>query len=297
MIENLKEWINKPYPQIESNRVKLGLSFTVGLICFIFLLIFRPFGLHAVDNISYIIGFGAAATISLVIMYFILPSIFKGFFDSDKWTIGNEVIFFILVHFLIGVLCYAYNTLIGIPHGVPQHSLPYFLYIVTCVGILPMLFMIYITEKIAFNKQFKLAQSINNRHYQIDDPLQIKQNRTQKRPHITIRSDYQSEEELRLSPDSFLYAQSSNNYCDIYFLDKAKKTNHRLLRISMKQLNAELSILSQIIRVHKSYLVNQRFISNAEGNARSLYLKLQHIDKSIPVSRSFDRSLIINRLP
>ena len=69
-------WLKKPYPFVTDTSIKWALSMMIGLICFLFLAAFRPFGLDDVDSVTFIAGFGLTAFISMVVHYFILPRIF-----------------------------------------------------------------------------------------------------------------------------------------------------------------------------------------------------------------------------
>lgn len=65
-----------PYPCIESARLKVVISFAMGLVCAIFLLVFQPFGLNTVaDRPGFFFGFGGMAVIALLSAYFVLPII------------------------------------------------------------------------------------------------------------------------------------------------------------------------------------------------------------------------------
>jgi DNA-binding LytR/AlgR family response regulator len=65
---------------------------------------------------------------------------------------------------------------------------------------------------------------------------------------------------------------------------------HKLIRLSLKQLEIQLENFSQIKRCHRSYLVNTQHISSIDGNARSLTIQLDNVATSIPVSRSFSKA-------
>ena len=285
---NVNASLNKPYPQIESNQLKVAISLAVGIICFIFLLVFQPFGLRDVSSTTFTFGFGVNAVISLLVTYFLLPSILSSFFKGENWTVGKEAIFYLIVHVIISVLNYGHNARLGIPLGVPHYSLLQFVYMTVAVGVFPTLFMIYINERISFKRQNEAANEINEQ----DNFLNIAV--TNLPNEIHIQSDNLSEEDLKITLNSFVYASSSNNYCDIYYIgDSQEKLEHRLMRISLKHLNQKMEAFEQILRVHKSYLINKAFIAKAEGNARSLYVVLKNIDIKVPVSRSFDRSKLI----
>lgn len=93
---------------------------------------------------------------------------------------------------------------------------------------------------------------------------------------------------LKINLDNLIYFESSDNYVDVFYLyeNDVKKI---MDRITLKKIERILSSLdsTHFFRVHKSYIVNAHFIESISGKAQAHKLKLTHIDKEIPISRSF----------
>lgn len=282
---SISHWLNKPYPQIDQISIKISISFLVGLVCFMFLIIFEPFGIDRIESTSFVAGFGLNAIISLLINYFIFPILFPKFYQPSAWSVKKELVFFISNLLIIGILNYLYNKMIGRSFS-PQYSLWYFLYITTMVGILPILLMTYLTELIARKRNSSEAEKLElakftNLDHQKDDEEKS----------ISIKDESASGNELSMTLSSFLYASSSNNYCEIFYQED-QVVHKKLLRISLKKLADQMDEFSDILRCHKSYLVNKQNITKISGNARSLVLSVNNTSDKIPVSRSFDRALL-----
>jgi hypothetical protein len=94
---------------------------------------------------------------------------------------------------------------------------------------------------------------------------------------------------LDLSVKKIICFESNDNYVLTYYFDKEGKVKKSMDRISLKRIEEILSELKvdQFFRVHKSYLVNQRYIEAIKGKAQAHKLKLNQLDMLIPVSRSF----------
>lgn len=276
----MNSWLNKPYPQIDDFKLKLAISFGMGLICFFTLLIFKPFGLHEVEESNYLIGFGMNCVIALLFHYFIFPWIFPSVFDSDKWTIRKEVFFFISIIIFISILNFAYNSTVGASIA-PQPSFLSFTYMTASVGILPILLMIYITEKVARNRNEKIALSFPSSHSWSSG---------KSKKLISIHSENLKEEDLSIHISDFVCAEASNNYSLITYAEKGESQTI-LMRLKLKSLENQLLDDPSILRCHKSFLINKNRIIEMNGNARSLMLKLHGGLKDIPVSRSINRSM------
>ncbi|GLR17625.1 LytTR family DNA-binding domain-containing protein [Portibacter lacus] len=270
------KWLKKPYPFLVNPVVQLALSMLVGLICFLFLLVFRPFGLEQVDDVTYIFGFGVIGFLVLGVHYFIFPRIFRRYFDEEQWTIWKQLLLFASIIFLIGSGIYIYNSTIGLSIS-PQYSLGRFIYFAFAVGILPIIFMTYFIEKVAAQRNITLAQSIELSHVE-----EIEKS-------ILVKSENQSEEDLELKISQFIYAKASGNYSEIYFYTDLG-VEHRLMRVTLKSVQDLFESGGRILRCHKSYLINKDHIESVEGNARSLMLKLTDIPLPLPISRSISKA-------
>lgn len=112
---------------------------------------------------------------------------------------------------------------------------------------------------------------------------------------LTIKSD-NNKIVLAIRYDQILYVKSSGNYVDIYHL-KGEKVSKELVRISLKEL--ELNIENpNILRVHRSSLVNKNMISSFKKNRKGYDLVVKHIsDETVSVSsgykESFEESMLL----
>ncbi len=92
-------------------------------------------------------------------------------------------------------------------------------------------------------------------------------------------------QEFSINVPKFLYAKSSGNYIDI-FLEEEEVVQRITKRISLYSFLNHFSQQENIIRIHKSYVVNLHKIVHVNGNAAGLFLTLSRITEStIPVSR------------
>lgn len=95
---------------------------------------------------------------------------------------------------------------------------------------------------------------------------------------------------ISLKLDDICFIESQDNYVNIHYMS-AGRVAHYLLRCSTSELEGLLNG-SCIMRCHRSYLVNVNRISmlrHAKGRAD---IVLSDVDKEIPVSRSYYRSLL-----
>jgi len=279
-------WFSKPYPQIEETKVKLAVALGMGMVCFLFLLIFKPFGIASIKESqpTFVLGFGLICSLVLLVFYFILPRLLPQMFSPENWNIRKEITFFIFVTLSISILNYFYNSTIGLDIS-PQHGFVKFIFITSAVGMIPIFLMTYITEKVA--RQRNESAAINLTSKQRTKELLADEVK------LVLTSDSVKSESLEVTLDDFLFAQANGNYTDIYYSGGNNEVEHLMMRSTLKNIQNQLAPQKAVIRCHKSFLVNRNHIDFVSGNARSLNLKLRQIDKEIPVSRSFDRRELV----
>ncbi len=282
MITNLQNWFAKPYPRVIENKVKLAITSVVAIVCFLILVIFRPFGLHEVTQITYLAGFGICAFVPLAIYYFLLPNIFSNAFDEDHWTIRKEFLSYVCILLAISSLNYFYNSTIGKEIS-PQYNFFQFVFMTVAVGAFPVLIMIYLTERIAKNRNNEVAIDINSK---LD-----KEDHVEPSSRITIVSNNKTELPYDFKQNEIIAAKSSGNYIELFLDTEKSRQSKYLIRLSMSELESQMIDNDAFLRCHKSYLINKSNVENVHGNARSCVANM-HNGMQIPISRTFDRHLI-----
>ncbi len=93
--------------------------------------------------------------------------------------------------------------------------------------------------------------------------------------------------------DDLIYITSQGNYASFYIKEKNGLVKEKILRVTLQKINTDLEPFSRIIRCHKSYIVNTAYVTDITGNARGYLLKINCINFSIPVSRSFSKKSLL----
>ena len=82
------------------------------------------------------------------------------------------------------------------------------------------------------------------------------------------------------------YIESLQNYVTIGYVDETQQFKKQTERATLKGILQTVD-KNAIVRTHRSFLVNQQAIVETAGNSQGLLLTLAHVDKKIPVSRSY----------
>jgi len=275
------QWLNLPYPLLQSTKYKWLFALLSGIFVYVFLIVYEPFGAGQLIAYKYLFlaGFGGSVFLGVATTYFILPVLFRGFFRPEKWTIVKEILLQSCCILIISAFIYLHNNYLA-RDIVLNTTFFNFLKITIKIGIFPILGLIFFTERTLSKRNIERAQLLSNQLL----PATVEET-------ITVQI---LEESVKASPiimqlSEFVYAQSEGNYVTIYHLDDSVLV-HELIRLSLKQLEIQLENLSQIKRCHRSYLINMQHITSIDGNARSLTIQLEKVAESIPVSRSFSKA-------
>jgi len=277
----MNEYLNKPFPFIEKkNHRFLALVFFSGFI-YVFLLIFQPFGISNIQYYKpvYVAGFFGITFAVLLFSFLVAPIIFKNLFDFDKWTIKKNAIFIVIQFLIVTVLNWIYNSTIG--YGITeQFSLFFFVFITVSVGIIPTLFLIYFIEKNLSRKNQHIATNFNK-------SIQHRTNKSEN-PKIKLISQ-NKDETIIIELKQLICIKSEGNYLKVFF-SLENEIKSKLIRNSIKNIEEHLIIFENIIRCHRSYIVNFDTVKRMTGNARNFNLHIEKLGFTIPVSRSFPKS-------
>ncbi|MDN3695132.1 LytTR family DNA-binding domain-containing protein [Chryseobacterium tructae] len=263
------------YPKSESFAEILLSSFGAGIIVYLFLIIFQPFGTESFHHphkylllFPYTIIFGAV---------FFISNLYTS--RLNDWNIGSELLKILIILFLGSILAYFYNSLVISRVSLSFENYGYMFLYSLAVGI--PISTIYVLSRYIYLKKSheNIARNIA--------PILNDNTGNSKAEILTILVN---NTEIAISTADFLCAQSMENYCTLYYLenDEVKK---RLLRISLSNILQQTET-DLIKKCHRSYIINLEKVRNIKGNAQGYKLTLPKIDFEVPVSRSFISAII-----
>lgn len=277
----LLNWINKPYFFINSLKFNFILCFGVGLFIFLFLFLFQPFGITSVLNnkLLYTGGFGLITFLISILYFAILPLIFKKYFKDENWTVGKNIVFLFMLVLTITFGNYFYNSLVQNIDNMPLLSLKDFFVYTFSIAIFPIIIFTYVSEKLYRIQREKSSKEIME--------LEVAKTRKETDEVVNIFGD-NKKEKISFNINNLVYVTSQGNYVSFY-LKKEEKVEEIILRSTLSNIDKEFCDNSNIIRCHKSYIINSNFMDSISGNARGYFLESNLIASQIPVSRSFKK--------
>ena len=281
----MKNWLNKPFPMIESLKRKILFSLLFGLFIFLFLYIFQPF-----DIPNFVINFlfyGIITSNVILINFLVIPFFFKEIFNPDNWNIKKQLYFTFWQMLTISIFnfLYADSDIIYVEiNHISKHSIFDFIFFTFIIGIFPSIFHVMYFENKLSNKHQKIAVELTK---EIHKPVK----QTQK-THIHIISENQKEN-IILELENFICMRSEGNYIDIFYIEN-EQIKKKLIRSSLTKMIEQFINFNFVKRCHRSYIVNLNNVKKVSGNARNYNLHIDFLDFTIPVSRNFPKSIIEN---
>ena len=110
-------FFKKPYPYEDSVKKRLFICLAFGVFIGLFLFFFQPFGISETTHKHkelFVLGYGLVTFISLLFTMFFIPFLFKGYYFSEKWTTGREILHISITISIITVLNILYSHLLCI---------------------------------------------------------------------------------------------------------------------------------------------------------------------------------------
>jgi len=262
------DFLDKPYPFDNALNAFFRIGFGIALGLFLFILFFQPFELDNTDVNNYILtiaGFSGITFLLIGILQIILPWSFPKRLNKKNWDLKREIIVQLLLWVLNSVAWAFYIVYVA---GV---KLSMYLEVkIVLLSLAPPMIILYIKEVRSLRMQV--------------DGLKVQQ-REKRQEHIELVSENRSEK-LSLESGELILVKSAENYVEIQYLAGGTGTK-KLLRATFKNIEDQLKPFSQMIRCHRTYIINMDHIIKLHREYGRIYLKMNGIEEDVPVSRQY----------
>jgi|GEM_PF-3172782 len=265
---------NIPFPKaslLTFVKVSLGIALSIIFI----LTVFEPFGTSSFrhDYKYWILsGYGGVVFVTSILFYCVTNLLITDKV-KDRWSILSETVF-VFTSFLFCLLaCYLYWSVL---FQASFDASIFFSFIRSAfyVAVFPMvvyylfLYFAYRDMRYADDIELKAQEVVANQ--------------------VVIKSANQNEV-IKTTYDDLLCIKSNDNYVIVYSLNEGKSTR-AMIRNTLKNVSAQLNS-QYVVQCHRSYLINKSKIVEIQGNVTNAKARLEGGIGTIPVSRSYVKSL------
>jgi LytTr DNA-binding domain len=283
--------LQQPYPFGEKSNIRLLIqSIGEGTFIALFLIFFQPFGVSEWQDPNknwYLACYGLITTLCGIILRFVVFKTFPKYHSEATWNIGKEILSIMMLILMIAVGNVVYsNFVFNLENGIS--SFFWMLLVVMIIGVFPATFGVMLNYIVQLKKY---NQPIVVHHSQVVENQEIS---VLKNIKLIAENEKDS---IELSPESLYFIESSDNYSTVYFekdgTPTAGKLHKELLRSSLTRLESQI-FAENIVRCHRSFIVNLDKVEKVTGNAQGYKLHLKSPELLVPVARKY--SEIIERL-
>jgi DNA-binding LytR/AlgR family response regulator len=130
-------------------------------------------------------------------------------------------------------------------------------------------------------------QKIMNQCNLSDEKSTFKKNR---KPATVISLTSNTSETLSIDPQDLSFVEASDNYCTIYWYESGILKNI-MLRLTLKSMETQLASFKNIVRCHKTFMINLNQELTISGNSRGYFFESKSFPVRIPVSRSKNKTI------
>ncbi|MEO1262815.1 MAG: LytTR family DNA-binding domain-containing protein [Bacteroidota bacterium] len=269
-MNKIGQLLNKPFPVEENTAGVFRTIVYVSLFITLFLYVFRPFDLHLIESnlLLTCLGFGSMTFLSCVIWEFVISRVLGFSRWRGNFTFGRWIVHMIGTILTISVANFIFARLTFFGYILWEY-LPQMMISTFALGVFP----VVVIGGLALIQQEKKYQHIAGE-------INV-QNGT---PPTHLQTEGPTIFSIPMS--QVRYVEALQNYVKIGYLNSEHQLRERTERATLKSILAEAEG-SQLVKCHRSFLVNRDAILSISGNAQGLLLTLYGTEKPIPVSRSY----------
>ena len=268
MVHALLRFLQRPYPKSKDSLV---FPLSSGVLVALFLYVFKPFGLSnfSGDLLRVSIGYGLvtlACTGLIGTLHYLLR------FKLPPWTVGAEILVICLNLLFIAVGNAWFTSMVwNNPFG--WKLLLYFIPITVAVGLVPILFFLFLREW-RLRKAFQMEAQRFEKLRTNDAYLSHKAS-----PAAWELVDVPLDHPL----PEIVHFEAQGNFL-VYRLRSSDRP-HTLSGYRFSDIAERLEGHPDFLQVHRSHVIRLSAVRSVEGNARGLEMILEN-KNTVPVARS-----------
>jgi len=273
--------LNQPYPTSQKSPVGLLLTGLIpGVLLASVLIVFQPFGTDTVDfpgKTAFLAGYGVIVAVT----FWLIDLIPTRFFDSERWTVGKQILLVLIGTFAAITASYFYVLQLG--GSVDWVGYRTFVANAMLLSTVPIVGATLIDFYLKFRKYDGGARAFNVREKAETAPQNITEPVTPTPTPFIVKDD-QDRAVLILSPNRIWCLRSDRNYVDIFHFNADNQPVKTTVRNTLTKVMADLPAI--FLRCHRSYVVNTDWVDDVSGNAQGYRLHYAIFpDVPVPVSR------------
>lgn len=272
MVKKVGQFLKQDFTLLDSRVNKFILIGSIGLYSFFFLSAYTPFNINQWANYFYW-EYNLLGVVVISISQFALRPIL----GLKTFRYYSLILWGLFEIFLMGSLLHFFYA---VPFDKISDKIYDYLHTLWIVGLVAGVPYVLVIFYLLFREKISDFKNIEKNTFGVDT--------TKSNKLLTITGE-NDKVVLAIKYHQLLYVKSAGNYLELYYL-KGETLAKELVRARLKELEKKI-IDTNVVKVHRSYMVNVRHISSLKKTKKSYELIVQHIpDVTIPVSCGFKGS-------
>lgn len=262
------------------------------LIIYLMIAILQPFGIAEIQNPSkqlVLLGYGIVTAFVMAFTHVLLPLLFPKYYQEKAWTVGKNLLRFVLSLLLITLSNWIYSYIVlGV--SLDRYSFYRMLVYVFILATIPKVIFVLWNRNMLLSNNLSEANKLN--HLLTQSQQKERTHEANATPSEMVPDQNRImltggiRETLELNASDFLFAEAEGNYVNVHYVSEGRE-KVQMMRTTMNQMEESIISDGHIIRCHRAFFVNIDKVVSVEGNAQGLRLQLVITNNEIPVSRTF----------
>jgi len=275
MKANPISFFSKQFPMPRTPRAKILLSLYIGILVFIFIVLFRPAQTEPLPFFENLIAAGVYA-VSAVVVLFLSQLLLQKYVAGNVCSRLRLLLWSGLNFFLVG------NSNSFVSFFIFRNTFTVRNYLSLQIGT-------FSTGIVTVLIISLLYQNIRLKKIVTDDDLLVSD--LDRKSRVTINPGHASNS-LCLNSDQILMIKAMENYVVVFFINREDTLAQKTIRATMKQVEQDLNDNKVFLRCHRSYLINRTRATRLLKGKSGYRLELERIDETIPFARGMNKRLI-----
>jgi hypothetical protein len=296
--------LRQPFPSFYPSRRGIFICVLAGLSVFFVLFVLRPFGMskYPLESRWWIaLGYGGITFAISCLFTTLLPLLLPVLFDEKKWTVSREIIFFIIITFVISFFNLLFSNWVDRAYFTWNNFLQSCI-VTFSIAFIPISISVLVKQQRLFHKYKKESEGLNKLLLEagtvsstsasglaINKPPQKEASNYEANSLVVLIGDNQ-EDQLKIPVTDLLAIQSADNYIKIYHVS-GQQPQTTVFRNTLKKAEEQLTGFPHFFKCHRSYVINLSKVTNINGNAQGYKLTLLGMQEQVPVARNYNAIL------
>lgn len=275
--KRLRRILKSTYPLNHTLRHAIKMVFGNGLAVFLFVLIFKPFGLVRMVDMRLLqiaAGFGMVCSLVLAFDLLLLPNLLPGLYRREGWKVWHQALRVAWQISAVAVVNVVYAHFVGAEF---QHVLR----VLLRSHLAALIFALAPISLGLVSFRYRTGERLSSRS-ENTTRAPISADRENDSTHLVLKDEHGCVK-LRLKAADVLCLCAAQNYVEVVFLMNGHR-HTELVRNSLKRVETELRGHPTLVRCHRGYLVNlEHVVANGASSSGRTLLLITGL--RIPVSR------------